>query len=137
MYSCASCTIYACGEPRPEKLPTNCPMRKTELMNTAFQTYSEPDNKTFYITASELEAAGYCQWPRLKETIELCRRMGYRRVGLAFCRGLRNEAKIVASVLRNAGLEVVSVICKTGGVDKELCGIPEAGKNHPAFVLYK
>jgi uncharacterized metal-binding protein len=57
--------------------------------------------------------------------------MGYSRVGLAFCRGLRKEAGIVDKLLRRAGLEVVSVICKTGGTDKTLCGISEEGKVKP------
>ena len=104
-------------------------MHKQSLMATALQTYALPENQDFYITASELEALGYCQWPRLKETIELCKRMGYTKVGLAFCRGLRKEAKTVDGLLRRAGLDVVSVICKTGGIDKETCGIPE--KVHP------
>ena len=104
-------------------------MHKQALMATALETYALPENRDFYITASELEALGYCQWPRLKETIEVCRRLGYTKVGLAFCRGLRKEAKIVDGLLLRAGLEVVSVICKTGGIDKEACGIP--AKVHP------
>lgn len=129
MYTCASCTRMSCSDPQPEKLPGNCPMRDPDLLNQAFACYSLPENHDFYITASELEALGYCQWPRLKETIQLCLKMGYTRVGLAFCRGLRKEAKVVEGLLRKAGLEVVSVICKTGGVDKELCGITQ--KVHP------
>lgn len=131
MYSCANCTVYACGEENPQKLPGNCPMQNTALMETAFQTYRQPENRDFYIMASELEALGYCQWPRLKETVELCRRMGYTRIGLAFCRGLRKEAKVVDGLLRRAGFEVVSVICKTGGIDKERCGIAPDGKLRP------
>ena len=100
-------------------------------MDTAFQAYNLPENRDFYITASDLEALGYCQWPRLKETIELCKRMGYTKVGLAFCRGLRKEAKIVDGLLRRVGLEVVSIICKTGGIDKEHCGIPAERKVNP------
>ena len=124
MYTCAHCTVLACGEEHPEKLPKNCPMGKTELMESALETYALTENHSFYITASELEALGYCQWPRLKETILLCQKMGYSKVGLAFCRGLRKEAKIVDQLLRRAGLEVVSVICKTGGIDKTQVGIP-------------
>ena len=131
MYTCASCSVYACGEEHPEKLPKNCPMHQEALMQTALETYALPENREFYITASELEALGYCQWPRLKETIRLCQAMGYTRVGLAFCRGLRQEAKVVDTLLRRAGLEVVSVICKTGGIDKERCGISPEGKVHP------
>ena len=130
-YTCAQCAIQACSQEKPETLPKNCPMRDTALMEEAQAAYQLPENRDFYITASEIEALGYCQWPRLKETIQLCLRMGYTRVGLAFCRGLRKEAKVVDELLRRAGLEPVSVICKTGGADKTVCGIPEEGKVHP------
>ena len=92
-YTCAACTVRACSEEAPEKLPKNCPMRDTALMDRAFAAYALPENHDFYVTASELEALGYCRWPRLKETIELCLRMGYTRVGLAFCRGLRKDRR--------------------------------------------
>ena len=78
-----------------------------------------------------IEGLGYCQWPRLKETVEFCKRMGYHKLGLAFCKGLRKEARIVADLLRAQGFEVVSVICKTGGISKEEVGIPEEVKIHP------
>ena len=106
-------------------------MQKSELMTSALETYTLPENHDFYITASELEALGYCQWPRIKETILLCQKMGYTKIGLAFCRGLRKEAKIVDELLRRAGMEVVSVICKTGGVDKPQVGIPGDHKVNP------
>ena len=61
--------------------------------------------------------------------VELCQRMGYRKIGLAFCWGLRKAAKIPDGILRRAGLEAVSVICKTGGVSKASCGI--AHQVHP------
>ena len=100
-------------------------------MEKAIETYRLPENENFYITSSELEALGYCQWPRVKETIQMCLRMGYKKVGLAFCRGLRKEAKVMDNLLRRAGLEVVSVICKTGGIDKTTIGIPDEHKVHP------
>ena len=106
-------------------------MQNTSLMDSALDTYALPENRDFYITASELEALGYGQWPRVKETIQLCRKMGYTRIGLAFCRGLRKEAKIVDDLFRRAGFEVVSVICKTGGIDKERVGISPDCKLHP------
>ena len=35
------------------------------------------------------------------------------------------------ALLREQGFDVVSVICKTGGFEKELSGIPKEGKIHP------
>jgi len=132
MYTCAQCAVRACTVRDPEKTPKNCPMRNQELMDCAFAAYGLEENHKFYVTASEIEAIGYNQWPRIKEIIQLCLRMGYTKVGLAFCKGLSNEAMIAADLLQRAGLEVVSAICKTGGIDKTACGIPEEHKVRPA-----
>ena len=49
--------------------------------------------------------------------------MGYKRLGLAFCGGLANEAAVLATrILKTHGLEVISVTCKVGGVPKETIG---------------
>ena len=131
MYTCANCTVLACANNEPEKMPKNCPMRNTSVMEAAHVGYDLPENHDFYVNCSAIEGLGYCQWPRLKETVEFCKRMGYRKLGLAFCKGLRKEARIVADLLRAHGFEVVSVICKTGGISKEEVGIPEEVKIHP------
>lgn len=131
MYTCADCVVQACGEESPEKLPANCPMREQKLMEEAFSVYGKEEVHDFYVMSSAVEALGYGQWTRLKETAEFCRRMGYKKVGLAFCRGLKREAKVVAKVLRSYDLTVFSVICKAGGIDKERAGIPREQKVHP------
>ena len=114
MYTCANCTVLACANNAPEKMPKNCPMRNASVMEAARAGYDLPENHDFYVNCSAIEGLGYCQWPRLKETVEFCKRMGYHKLGLAFCKGLRKEARIVADLLRAQGFEVVSVICKTG-----------------------
>ena len=106
-------------------------MRNASVMEAARAGYDLPENHDFYVNCSAIEGLGYCQWPRLKETVECCMRMGYHKLGLAFCKGLRKEARIVADLLRAQGFEVVSVICKTGGISKEVVGIPEEVKIHP------
>lgn len=131
MYICAHCTVHACWEAEPQKLPVNCPMRQQEQVRETMAVYEEPENQEFYVKASEIEARGYGEWVRLREIIELCKSMGYRKVGLAFCKGLRKEAKVAADILREHGLEVVSVICKAGGIDKTEAGIGEQMKLHP------
>lgn len=137
MYTCAKCNILACGSQDPavrEKMPKNCPIREPEKMNNAFEKYALEENHEFYVKCSEIEGEGYCQWPRLKETVEFCKKMGYKKIGLAFCRGLRKEARIVADLLMAQGFDVVSVICKTGGFPKESVGIPKEKKvNADAF----
>ena len=131
MYTCAQCGVHACTRENREQLPKNCPIREEALMEQAMACYRLEENSGFYITASEIEALGYCQWPRVKETIQLCLRMGYAKVGLAFCSGLKKEAQVLDSLLRRAGLEVVSVICKAGGADKTACGLTDTQKVRP------
>lgn len=131
MYICASCTIHACRDAEHKDMPKNCPMRQEKLIEEVKAEYAKPDVNKFFVTSSELEHDGYCQWPRLKETVEFCKRMGYEKVGLAFCIGLKNEAKIVADLLRKNGLQVVSAVCKSGGIDKCEVGIPNEKKLNP------
>ena len=94
MYTCANCTVLACANNEPEKMPKNCPMRNASVMEAARAGYDLPENHDFYINCSAIEGLGYCQWPRLKETVEFCKRMGYHKLGLAFCKGLRKEARL-------------------------------------------
>jgi uncharacterized metal-binding protein len=56
--------------------------------------------------------------------------MGYHRLGLAFCIGLKTEARDLCRVLESHGFEVVSVCCKVGRVDKSFMGIDDDGKIH-------
>jgi uncharacterized metal-binding protein len=75
--------------------------------------------------ASIVEASGYLIWPRLKDTIEFAKGMGFNKIGLAFCVGLQREAKKVANILEKYGFKVTSVCCKTGSIAKTELGIPK------------
>jgi uncharacterized metal-binding protein len=57
------------------------------------------------------------------ETIQFAKKMGYKKLGLAFCTGLSNEAKILTEILEINGFEVISARCKMGSVPKERIGI--------------
>ena len=131
MYTCADCTIRACELENQEKLQKNCPIRNQEAVEASFEVYKKEEFHKFYLVSAEVEAAGYTKWPRLKETIEFAKRMGYRKLGLAFCAGLAEEANVVAKLLRSHGFEVVSVICKAGSIPKERVGIPDEMKVEP------
>jgi uncharacterized metal-binding protein len=66
--------------------------------------------------------------PRIREISEFAKKIDARRIGLAFCSGLAEEAKRAASILEKHGLDVVSVVCSCGAVDKEELGIPAEEK---------
>ena len=68
--------------------------------------------------ASAIEARHYCKEPRLGEVILFARELGCRTVGLAFCVGLSDEAKVIEQI-RSEHFDVVSVCCKVSGIEKE------------------
>jgi len=49
-------------------------------------------------------------------------------VGVAFCAGLAQEARMVDTIFRRQGLEVASVVCKVGRVPKEELGVKDEEK---------
>ena len=124
MHSCAQCAVEACRTGQLDRMPKNCPMRDPEFFRQVMAEYFKPETHDFYLTSAAIEYLGYCRWPRLRETAEFARRMGYTRLGLGFCVGLHREAAVVDRVLRRWGFEVVSVACKTGSVPKVDVGCP-------------
>jgi uncharacterized metal-binding protein len=106
-------------------------MNSDTIIEDCFSEYEKDENKNFYIKSSEIEAAGYCEWPRIREIIEFSKSMNYKKIGIAFCLGLLKEAKIVDRLLSEAGFEAVSVICKTGAIPKERIGITDECKVRP------
>ena len=131
MYTCANCTVHACEKGVREKKKKNCPMNKTDHLTGILKNYMEPETNRFSLMAASMEAEGYGVWPRLKEIIEFCKRMGYQKVGMAFCGGLKEEARIVADIFRKHGINLISVICKVGGFDKSEIGMNDSHKVHP------
>ena len=81
--------------------------------------------------SARVEAIGYCQWTRVQETMEFATRMGFQKLGIAYCIGLRREARTLADIYRENGFEVVSVCCKSGSIPKEDIGLRDDEKIRP------
>lgn len=115
-----------------ENAPAFCPMKiNAEALEKAWASYQKKDIKEFARQASIQEAECY-EWvegklrtkiPRVEETVQFAKKMNYKKLGLAFCLGLANEALMINKILENEGFEVVSICCKTGGIAKEKIGI--------------
>lgn len=80
--------------------------------------YQLEKNRAFHNTSEEMRAVHGNAQTRLEEIIDFVKRMGYSRLGLAFCIGLADEAEFVATVLARH-FKVDSVCCKIGGLDKD------------------
>lgn len=131
MFTCAQCAIEACRTGQLDKMPQNCPMHDPEFFQQVLKEYFKPENHDFFIASAATEAIGYGHWPRLREVMEFSRRMGYTKLGLAFCAGLHKEASVVDRIFRKNGFEVVSVICKTGSIPKDQAGVPQQFRVRP------
>lgn len=117
-----------------------CPtLTRKEVLADANAEYEIPDVREFARQASIQEAECYAnreQRPyvmqpsktRIVEICEFSKKMGYERLGLAFCIGLVKEAAVVEDILKTHGFEVVSVMCKAGRTSKQSIGIQEKEK---------
>jgi len=74
--------------------------------------------------ASAVEARYYGKETRLGEIILLAKGLRYRKIGLAFCIGMSEEAKVIENIL-SKHFDVVSVCCKVSGIDKKDFGLPQ------------
>ena len=90
----------------------------------ALERYDEDRNREIMIASAEVEFEGYCQWTRVQEIMEFARKIGARKIGIANCIGLINEARIFAKILRANDFEPYAVICKVEGRAKTSVGIP-------------
>ncbi len=120
--------------------PAFCPtLHRKESVAIATQEYLRPEVLKFAHEASLQEAECYANRdlrpyvlhptkPRVQETCEFAQKMGYRKLGVAFCNGLHEEARLLSRILEAQGFEVVSVACKAGATPKEYIGLKEEEK---------
>ena len=124
--------------------PAYCPtLHLGDVVNRSRSEYKKPEIAEFVKNASIQESDGYVNKgkdnpnirygikPRVQETIEFAHKMGYKRLGIAFCGGLEDEAKILSEILTFQGFEVASVVCKAGRTPKEFIGLTEEQKINP------
>ncbi len=139
---CAKCTMRVCPGERYMDGPDNCPTRtRADILPDIRERYRKPEFAEFTRVASLVEGMAYTHVPwatsptplttRLEEIIRFALKMGYSKLGVAFCVGFTNEAELLVPLLENCGFEVVSVCCKVGGVPKEEIGIRDEEKIMP------
>ena len=122
------------------KGPRYCPtLNRTGAIRKALREYSRTDIREFARQASIQEGECYANRgkkpytkfpvkPRVQEICEFAKKMGFRKLGIAFCVGLAHEASILNDILVAQGFEVASVMCKVGCVPKEKIGVKDEEK---------
>ncbi len=125
--SCTECGQLNCYR-HNKKYPDFCLSESTDnaLINSTKQSYcGDSQDALVAKAAAEVEGLFYCELSRVEEVVAFARRIQATRIGIATCLGLIEETKIFAKVLRAAGLEPFTVLCKVGSVDKSEIGIAE------------
>ena len=130
-HSCVDCAVTLCDAHNPgKKFPAFCisrAMTEEQRDKSLKEYFTDPEDKKLVQVAATVEADGYRKWPRVQETIEFARRMGYKKIGIATCTALIKESRTLAKMLRANGFEVYGISCKAGEVPKTELGI------HPKF----
>jgi uncharacterized metal-binding protein len=60
---------------------------------------------------------------RIEEIMIYARNMDVKRLGLAFCIGLSDQARVVSALFAERGFEVISGCCMTGGFSSDDVGL--------------
>jgi uncharacterized metal-binding protein len=138
---CAVCSVQErICENKEGNGPKFCPTSHyRSAIEKALKEYEKPEIREFARMASIQEGECYAHRhikpyvfhpvkPRVQEICEFAHKMGYQRLGIAFCGGLHAEARIVSDILTAQGFTPVSVVCKCGGVPKETIGVEDEEK---------
>lgn len=128
-FSCVDCLKKPCRSHDLDQLPKGCPTAACDP-EQVFAMYSD-EEKEMLRHAALVESGGYGRHTRVEEIMHFAYRMGYKKIGIAFCGGLINEANTFAKVLRANGFEVESVCCKVCSIPKSKLGISNEEQVRP------
>ena len=134
---CAKCNKVVCMSEHSNLGPDNCPTEvKADVIRKAVTEYENPEVKEFSRQAAIQEFECFLNLPqgltavkpRVQEVVEFAKKLGYEKLGVAFCSGLRSEARTLIDILEYNGFNIVSVCCKVGGLPKKYIGVRDDQK---------
>jgi len=131
--SCSECGQLNCYR-HDKQYPSFCATEAASpaLVEDTRRTYAGDGlDGTLARAAAEVEGRYYGRISRCEEIVAFAHRIAARRIGIATCFGLIEETRLFAKILRLAGLDPVTVLCKVGSVDKEAIGIADETKIRP------
>jgi uncharacterized metal-binding protein len=94
------------------------------LADTHERLYDDPEAARVHAAATRIEGTHYGTASRLAEIIFFGHELGATKIGLAFCVGLEEEARVAEEILCRH-FDVLSVCCKACGIDKATFGLAQ------------
>ena len=131
--SCAECGTLNCHK-HDSRYPKFCltTNAEDEAIEETLECYKvEGIDRDIFFAAAEVEAKYYGQLTRVEEILAFATRLNAKKIGIASCVGLANEAKLFAEILKVNGFDVFMAVCKVGSRDKTEIGLTEAQKIRP------
>lgn len=127
--SCIDCKAQGCATGTGE-YPAFCPTAakgSAYVEDIAALYDADPLASDIMRAASAVNTEGFDKrWCRVEETLAFFGAMGWKKIGIASCAGLAEEARIFARILRARGFEPHGICCKVGSVPRSRFDAPES-----------
>lgn len=128
---CSYCKSKGCFLGDLKQAPDFCPtLKKQEAIKGAKAELKDPKTQKMAQDVARTWK-DYGKLTRVEETVLYARLQGHKRIGLAFCVGLSEEAELFTNLLFNEGFDVVSACCMCGALTSEDVELPDEDKILP------
>ncbi|MDD5713257.1 MAG: DUF1847 domain-containing protein [Smithellaceae bacterium] len=130
---CSYCAKKRCFGGDTTQAPDFCPSKACpDLVAAVKEKLKDPERSRMAQDVARTWK-DYGKLTRVEETVLYARLRGYRKLGLAFCVGLSQEAELFTNLLRNEGFDVCSVCCMCGALCSDDVNLPEEDKVVPGI----
>ena len=126
--TCSECGAVKCASQQGE-YPEFCLTATMDpgLRQEVIDLYlNDNENRKLIEETAQVGFASQFTFGRVRETMEVAKRMGYQKIGIATCAALIKESKVLAQILRKNGFTPYTVACKVGATKKAELGVPES-----------
>ncbi|SHJ57852.1 Uncharacterized metal-binding protein [Desulfatibacillum alkenivorans DSM 16219] len=128
---CSYCGRKRCFLGDLSQAPEFCPsLHREEQIAHSKEELAKEDNKATSQNVAKTWK-DYGKLTRVEETALFARLQGYKKLGVAFCVGLSEEAEKFANYLLNEGFEIATVCCMCGALSSDEVDLPEEDKIFP------
>lgn len=125
---CSYCVRKRCYFGDLSEAPVFCPtVNKVDIIDGAKDRLKDPSTRKMAQDVARTWK-DYGKLTRVEETVLYAKLQGHKKLGLAFCAGLPEEAELFTNILINEGFEVVSACCMSGALSSDDVGLPEEEK---------